>query len=175
MYIHISFIPLQDFDVIYYFLCFSLILKVEFNYKMKWKCIFSEISPQSNPLRELITPPTELAGPGGRPCRPTGGDCRVSRADYVSTQPYRVHSLDDGKTGEYRRYDLADLANFLVAVSLADLTDLDLADASAGAGDLCLLGLFDSVAFLVVLVVDSLDVLASLFGPHVSVFTMTEL
>ena len=28
----------------------------------------------------------------------------MSRADYVSTQPYRVHSLDNAKTGEYRRY-----------------------------------------------------------------------
>ena len=104
MHININFILLQEFDVEYYFICFILILKVKFISKMKWKCIFSEISPQSNPLRELITPPTKLAGPGGRPCRPTGGDCRVSRADYVSTQPYRVHSLDDAKTGEYRRY-----------------------------------------------------------------------
>ena len=104
MHININFILLQEFDVEYYFICFILILKVKFISKMKWKCIFSEISPQSNPLRELITPPTKLAGPGGRPCRPTGGDCRVSRADYVSTQPYRVHSLDNAKTGEYRRY-----------------------------------------------------------------------
>ena len=107
MHININFILLQEFDVEYYFICFILILKVKFISKMKWKCIFSEISPQSNPLRELITPPTKLAGPGGRPCRPTGGDCRVSRADYVSTQPYRVHSLDNAKTGEYRRYMLA--------------------------------------------------------------------
>ena len=104
MHININFILLQEFDVEYYSICFILILKVKFISKMKWKCIFSEISPQSNPLRELITPPTKLAGPGGRPCRPTGGDCRVSRADYVSTQPYRVHSLDNAKTGEYRRY-----------------------------------------------------------------------
>ena len=104
MHININFILLQEFDVEYYYICFILILKVEFISKIKWKCIFSKISPQSNPLRELITPPTKLAGPGGRPCRPTGGDCRVSRADYVSTQPYRVHSLDDAKTGEYRRY-----------------------------------------------------------------------
>ena len=104
MHININFILLQEFDVEYYFICFILILKFKFFSKMKWKCIFSEISPQSNPLRELITPPTKLAGPGGRPCRPTGGDCRVSRADYVSTQPYRVHSLDNAKTGEYRRY-----------------------------------------------------------------------
>ena len=104
MHININFILLQEFDVEYYFICFILILKVEFISKMKWKSIFSEMFPQSNPLRELITPPTKLAGPGGRPCRPTGGDCRVSRADYVSTQPYRVHSLDNAKTGEYRRY-----------------------------------------------------------------------
>ena len=37
---------------------------------MKWKCIFSEISPQSNPLREVITPPTKL--PAGMPDRATG-------------------------------------------------------------------------------------------------------
>ena len=36
---------------------------------MKWKCIFSEISPQSNPLREVITPPTKL--PAGMPDRAT--------------------------------------------------------------------------------------------------------
>ena len=107
MYIHISFIPLQDFDVIYYFLCFSLILKVELNYKMKWKCIFSKISPQSNPLREVITPPTKL--PAGMPDRATGLAGRLcarrgrllSKADWLHHHATsQAHSIDDAKVKE---------------------------------------------------------------------------
>ena len=111
MHIYINFILLQEFDVEYYSICFILILKVEFYSKMKWKCIFSEISPQRDPLRELITPPTKL--PAGLPdraqatqadCVHARGDCRVKQNVNVSTQPYGVHSLDDAKTSDYRRY-----------------------------------------------------------------------
>ena len=70
MHININFILLQEFDVEYYFICFILILKVKFISKIKWKCIFSEISPQSNTLREVITPPTKL--PAGLPDRAIG-------------------------------------------------------------------------------------------------------
>ena len=70
MHININFILLQEFDVEYYYICFILILKVEFISNMKWKCLFSEISPQSNPLREVITPSTKL--PAGLPDRATG-------------------------------------------------------------------------------------------------------
>ena len=70
MHININFILLQEFDVEYYFMCFILILKVEFISKIKWKCIFSKISPQSNTLREVITPPTKL--PAGLPDRAIG-------------------------------------------------------------------------------------------------------
>ena len=55
MHININFILLQEFDVEYYFKCFIFILKVEFYSKMKWKCIFSEISPQSNPIAEACS------------------------------------------------------------------------------------------------------------------------
>ena len=37
---------------------------------MKWKCVFSKISSQRNPLRKLITPPTKL--PVGLPNRAVG-------------------------------------------------------------------------------------------------------
>ena len=53
-----------------FIICFILIIKVKFYSKMKWKCIFPKISPQSNPLREVITPPTKL--PAGMPDRATG-------------------------------------------------------------------------------------------------------
>ena len=52
--------------------------------------------------------------------------------------------------------DLADLADVLAADSLADLTDLNLPDASADGGDLSLLGLFNPVVLLVVVVVNSI-------------------
>ena len=75
MHININFILLQEFDVEYYYICFILILKVEFISNMKWKCLFSEISPQSNALREVITPSTKL--PAGLPDRATGQTGRL--------------------------------------------------------------------------------------------------
>ena len=75
------------FDVEYYFICFILILKVEFISKMKWKCIFSKISPKSDPLREPVHSTNQAA------CRLAGwaqatqadcvharGDCRVKQS-----------------------------------------------------------------------------------------------
>ena len=107
MHININFILLQEFDVEYYFICFILILKVKFIFKFKWKCIFSEIFPQSNTLREVITPPTKL--PAGMPDRATGLAGRLcarrgrlpSKADWLHHHATsQAHSIDDAKVKE---------------------------------------------------------------------------
>ena len=76
MHININFILLQEFDVEYYFICFILILKVKFISKMKWKCIFSKISPKSDPLREPVHSTNQAA------CR-LAGWAQAKQADWL--------------------------------------------------------------------------------------------
>ena len=104
MHIYINFILPHEFDVKYYFICFILIIKVKYNYKMKWKCVFSKISSQRNPLRKLITPPTKL--PVGLPNRAVGhaGRLCACRGRLPSEQSWlhhhatsQAHSLHDAK------------------------------------------------------------------------------